>query len=83
MLQFPVVLRLDDDAAVNGRLVLLGVVLHVSPLIVMMGRPAVSATVALHELRSGTLDFSCTVIVLGAHGHGVLWLAVATVQLSG
>ena len=83
MLQFPVVLRLDDDAAVNGRLVLLGVVLPLSPLIVITGRPVVSVELALHELSSGTLDFSCTVIVLGAHGHGVVWLAVATVQLSG
>jgi hypothetical protein len=82
--QLVVLIRLASAVA-KGRLVLLGVVLPVSPLIVMVGRPAagVLAQLSLHELRSGTLDCSCTVIVLGAHGHGVVWLAVAVPQTSG
>ncbi len=61
---------------------LVGVTVPVKPPSVTIGLPATPATDDLQVDKSGTLDCSSTVIVFGAHGHGVLWLAVRTVQLS-
>ena len=56
----------------SGRLMFVAVTLPLSPLKVTIGRPAAAATAALQLDKRGTLDCSCTVTVLGAHGQGVL-----------
>ncbi len=57
---------------VSGRLMFVAVTLPLSPLKVTIGRPGTDVALALQLDRRGTLDCSCTVTVLGAHGQGVL-----------
>jgi len=68
----------------KGRLLFKGVVLPVRPDRVMVGRPpGSSAAVALHEASRETEGVSWMVMVLGEHGQGLLWLAVARFQVKG
>jgi hypothetical protein len=58
--------------------------LPVSPVKVTTGLPLeASVDDAIQVESSGTLELSCTVMVLMLQGQGVLWLAVATVHASG
>jgi len=62
----------------SGKVEFDGVVVPVSPLSVIAGRPAtLSEEDALHVPSSSKGVASSTVIVFGAHGQGVLWLADA------
>ena len=70
-----------DEGFPMGRLELSGVTVPVKPASVTIGLPAAAAALDLQVDKSGTFGCSCTVIVLGAQGHGVLWLAVRTIQL--
>jgi len=68
----------------NGRLLFVGVVLPMRPMIVMAGRPpGCSVDVALHVESSETDGVSWMVMSLDEHGHGLLWLAVARFQVKG
>jgi len=64
--------RLPDD-----------VLLPTSPVSVTMGLLAMPVADTRQVDSSGTLGLSCTVITLLPQGHGLLWLAVATVHTSG
>lgn len=59
------------------------VVLPVSPLNVTMGLAAARVEDAWQLDSSGTLGWSCTVMVFPLQGQGVLWLAVAIVHTNG
>lgn len=79
--QTPVALTAGLLRATSGRLVFDGVVLPVRPVRVMIGRPpGLSAAFALQPTSSGTEGWIWTVMTLGEQGHGLLWLAVATLQ---
>ena len=69
----------------RGKAELDAVVVPVSPQSVIIGRPAtlLSEEDSLHVPSSSKGVASCTVIVFGAHGQGVLWLAKAIDHVRG
>jgi len=65
-----------------GSVELSAVTVPVSPVRVTAGLPAAAPTADLQLDKSGTLDCSCTVMVLAEQGQGVLWDTVKLIQLS-
>mmetsp|Transcript_52464 Transcript_52464/g.137380 ORF Transcript_52464/g.137380 Transcript_52464/m.137380 type:complete len:110 (+) Transcript_52464:14065-14394(+) len=72
-----------EDADETARAAESGVVLPVSPAIVKIGYAGLLSEGLVLHCKTDTEGNSWTVMEFGAQGHGVLWLAVFTVQING